>query len=106
MKELTLRNYIRETKKLYEKGIDLVVDRVGVSIKNIKENKRVSNKDFYYLGLVELKYFIYICDNKDSFGMSKSICTPISIYDFCYNHLPFYPAALKDKVIKKYGDIL
>lgn len=37
MKEITLCSYIRETRRLSEKSIDLIVDRVGVAINNIKE---------------------------------------------------------------------
>ena len=106
MKKSTLKNYINETKRLYEsEGINSIYQRIGWTIEHYRNNKGISDKDFYYLGLVDYSFMRFLINRKDILDVGKMIGSDIKIYDYCYNHLPINPIMLRENITSMYGDI-
>ena len=85
MKKSTLKNYINETKRLYEsEGINSIYQRIGWAIEHYRNNRGISDKDFYYLGLVDYRFMHYLINRKDILDVSKTIGSDIKIYDAAF----------------------
>ena len=78
----TLRSYIKETNdSIVRNGIDWLYKRIGTALEHYRNNKGISLKDFYYIGLMDGSYMHYLSMDarKNPFDVSHTIGSPLKI---------------------------
>ena len=104
----TLRNYIKETNdSVVRNGVDWLYKRIGVALEHYRNNKGISLKDFYYIGLMDGSYMHYLSMDarKNPFDVSHTIGSPLKIYDYCYKRLSLNPGVVRQTAVSMYGEV-
>ena len=104
----TLRSYIKETNdSIVRNGIDWLYRRIGTALEHYRNNKGISLKDFYYIGLMDGSYMYYLSMDarKNPFDVSHTIGSPLKIYDYCYNRLSLNPMIVRQTAVSMYGEV-
>lgn len=104
----TLRNYIKETNdSVARNGVHWLYRRIGTALEHYRNNKGISLKDFYYIGLMDGSYMHYLSMDarKNPFDVSHTIGSPLKIYDYCYNRLSLNPMIVRQTAVSMYGEV-